>query len=186
MSVDEEFEVVNGNAKFLCRNGAAFERGQAYSQKKLCFTSTARDLLARHLLLLSKREDCFFVKFGVVPRGGMYLGRCFLMTDEAVGKVWAEYKSHPSLFCTVQDDDFVERFRELSFAYDHLWIDDDHASPPGTRRGAWVYALEACCQTRAAAARLIRDARVPSVRWSIEQVKNPPSFWTTRARRTVH
>ena len=54
----------------------------------------------------------------------MYLGRCFLTTDEAVGEVWARYKSHPALFCTVQDDDFVERFRELSHGHDKLWIDD--------------------------------------------------------------
>jgi len=128
MTVDEEFAVVNGNAKFLCRDGPASDRGEAYSQKKLCFTSTRRDLLARHLLALSKREDCFFVKFGVKPRGGMYLGRCFLATDEAAGEVWAEYKSHPSLFCTVQDDDFVGRFRELSFAYDDLWVEDESES----------------------------------------------------------
>jgi hypothetical protein len=51
------------------------------------------------------------------------------VTDQAVGEVWAEYKSHPSVFCTVQDDDFVEQFRELSFAYDDLWLDDDRKSP---------------------------------------------------------
>jgi len=94
----------------------------------LCFTSTNRDLLARHLLQLSRREDCFFVKFGVNPRGGMYLGRCFLGSDEAVGQVWAEYKNHPSLFCTVQDDDFMGHFRDLSFAYDDLWLDEEHRS----------------------------------------------------------
>ena len=118
MLVDDEFEVQNGNPKFLCRDGAAAERGESYSQKKLCFTSTRRELLAQHLLELSRRDDCYFVKFGVNPRGGMFLGRCFLATDEAVGEVWAEYKSHPALFCTVQDDDFVGRFRELSFACD--------------------------------------------------------------------
>ena len=75
---------------------------------------------------LSQRDDCFFVKYGVNARGGMYLGRCFLTTDRAVGEVWAQYKSHPTLFCTVQDDDFTERFRELSFAYDDLWLDDAH------------------------------------------------------------
>jgi hypothetical protein len=129
MTVDEEFAVVNGNANFLCRNGPASDRGQAYSQKKLCFTSTKRELLERHLLALSRRDDCFFVKFGVKPRAGMYLGRCFLATDHAVGEVWAEYKAHPSLFCTVQDDDFVGRFRDLSFAYDDLWVDDEIESP---------------------------------------------------------
>jgi hypothetical protein len=113
----------------LCRDGPARSRGDAHSHKKLCFTSTERDLLARHLLDLSRREDCFFVKFGTNARGGMYLGRCFLTSDAAVGQIWAQYKSHPSLFCTVQDDDFVETFRELSDAYDRLWLDDDNKSP---------------------------------------------------------
>jgi len=52
-----------------------------------------------------------------------------LTTDKAAGEVWAEYKSHPTLFCTVQDDDFVLRFRELYTAYDDLWVDDDTKSP---------------------------------------------------------
>jgi len=129
MTVESEFEVANGNPKFLCRDGPAFERGESYSQKKLCFTATDRQLLARHLLALSKREDCYFVKFGVRARGGMYLGRCFLQTDQAVGEVWAEYKSHPKLFCTVQDDDFVGSFRELSDVYDELWTGDDTKAP---------------------------------------------------------
>ena len=125
MTVDEAFSLRNQNPKFLCRDGPARARGPECSQRKLCFTATDRDLLARHLLELSKRDDCFFVKFGVKPRGGMYLGRCFLTSDEAIGEVWAQYKSHPSLFCTVQDDDFVSQFRERSFSYDNLWLDDD-------------------------------------------------------------
>ncbi len=65
------------------------------------------------------------MKFSTQPRGGMFLGRCFLSTDDAVGRVWAEYKSHPAIFCTVQDDDFVTAFRELSDTHDELWLDDD-------------------------------------------------------------
>lgn len=126
MAVGDEFEVQGGNPRFLCRDGPL--RGGICSQKKLCFTSTNQELLARHLLRLSEREDCFFVKFGVNPRGGMYLGRCFLGSDAAVGQVWAEYKNHPSLFCTVQDDDFVGQFRERSFAYDDLWLDEENQS----------------------------------------------------------
>ncbi|HWA75193.1 MAG TPA: hypothetical protein VG937_22805 [Polyangiaceae bacterium] len=128
MAVDDEFEILNDNPKFLCRDGRAYRPSAPYSQKKLCFTATDRDLLARHLLELSQREDCFFVKFGTRARGGMYLGRCFLTTDRAVGDVWAQYKSHPSLFCTVQDDDFTSAFRELSDAYDDLWLNDDAKS----------------------------------------------------------
>jgi hypothetical protein len=124
MSEEGAFEFAKGNTNFLCRNGAAFAGG-VFSNRKLCFTSTRRDLLERHLLALSRRSDCFWVKFGVKARDGMFLGRCFLTTDEAVGQVWTEYKRHPSLFCTVQDDDFTQRFRELSKTLGALWIDDD-------------------------------------------------------------
>jgi len=41
----------------------------------------------------------------------MYLGRCFLMDEHEVGVVWAEFKAHQRLFCTVQDDDFTAPFR---------------------------------------------------------------------------
>ena len=84
---------------------------------------------------VAERPSPDAVAFSFSPRrlhqldGGMYLGRCFLTTDQAVGEVWAEYKSHPALFCTVQDDDFVDRFRELSYAYDDLWLDDETRSP---------------------------------------------------------
>ena len=124
MSDDGGFAYANGNLNFLCRKGAAFARG-VHSNKKLCFTATRRDSLERHLLALSRRSDCYWVKFGVKARGGMFLGRCFLTTDEAVGQTWAEYKRHPSLFCTVQDDDFTERFRPLCETHSDLWIDDD-------------------------------------------------------------
>jgi len=119
-----EFEVWNGNPRFLCRDGPARSRSADYSPKKLCFTATRRALLAQHLLELSRRADCFFVKFSTNPRGGMFLGRCFLATDEAVGEVWAQYKNHPAIFCTVQDDSFIEQFRELSNTYDDLWLDE--------------------------------------------------------------
>jgi len=124
MSEDEAFAFAKGNLNFLCRNGVAFAGG-VHSNQKLCFTATRRDLLERHLLVLSRRSDCYWVKFGVKARDGMFLGRCFLTTDAAVGQVWAEYKRHPSLFCTVQDDDFTHRFRELATTYDDVWMDDD-------------------------------------------------------------
>lgn len=127
MSEDGAFAYANGNLNFLCRKGAAFTGG-VHSNRKLCFTSTRRDLLERHLLALSRRRDCYWVKFAVKARAGMFLGRCFLTTDESVGRVWAEYKRHPSLFCTVQDDDFTRRFRELADTYDDLWMDDDRRS----------------------------------------------------------
>jgi hypothetical protein len=127
-TAEGEFHVRNGNPNFLCREGPAMSR-EPYAQKKLCFTATDRELLARHLLALSKRDDCVFVKFGVKPRGGMFLGRCFMLTEEAVGELWALYKTHPAIYCTIQDDDFAERFRERCEAYDRVWLDADQQSP---------------------------------------------------------
>lgn len=121
MTIDAEFEIIDDNPKFLCRDGVASGSGATYSHRKLCFSCTDRDLLARHLYQLSKRPDCFFVKFATSAKGGMYLGRCFLTTEAAVGDVWARYKKHPSMHCTVQDDEFIRRFRKLSHAYDNLW-----------------------------------------------------------------
>jgi hypothetical protein len=43
----------------------------------------------------------------------MYLGRCFLTEEHEVGVPWAEYKDHPRLFCSVQDDDFTAPFCPL-------------------------------------------------------------------------
>lgn len=116
------------SAHFREREGGAVQDGQkpkVFSNKKLCFTATRRELLARHLLRLSERDDCVYVKYSVHPRDGMYLGRCFLSTEAAVGDVWARYKLHPSLFCTIQDDEFTTAFREASDYYEGLWLDDD-------------------------------------------------------------
>jgi hypothetical protein len=123
MHVEDEF-YIGKNPRFYCRKGPDYE-GPACSQNKLCFTSTDRELLKRHLFQLSQRVDCYFVKFSIEPRGGLYLGRCFLRTDRAVGRVWAQYKCHPTLFCTVQNDDFVHEYRDLSDHYDSIWIDSD-------------------------------------------------------------
>lgn len=128
MSLESEFQMRNGNPNFLCREGPAGLQ-EPYAQQKLCFTATDRELLARHLLALSRRDDCVFVKFGVKDRGGMFLGRCFLLTQQAVGEVWAMYKRHPTIFCTVQDDDFTERFRERCERYDGVWLDSERQSP---------------------------------------------------------
>jgi hypothetical protein len=109
--------------KFLHRTGPAYALGNNCN-KKLCFTSCDQELLAWHLYQLSLQGDCFFVKFGITARGGMYLGRCFLSNPAAVGEVWARYKDHPSLFCTIQDDDFTDGFRERCDEFDGLWVSD--------------------------------------------------------------
>jgi 8-oxo-dGTP pyrophosphatase MutT (NUDIX family) len=131
-----DFFVRGGNPTFLSRNGAAYREGAPSLGPKLCFTSTRQDLLARHLLELSRRDHCSEVKFGSNPRGGMYLGRAYMTTDEAVIDVWAEYNNHPSLFCTVQDDAFVAPFREYSDEYDFVWTDEDTRSPEVAAKAA--------------------------------------------------
>ena len=131
-----DFIVRNDNPRFLCRDGAAYGDEAPYSKHKLCFTSTRQDLLARHLLQISLRDRCYFVKFGTTPRGGMYLGRAFMTTDDAVIDVWAEYKNHPSLYCTVQDDAFVTAHRKYSDEWDDVWTTEDVKDPDVEARAA--------------------------------------------------
>ena len=93
--------------------GPAWHRNQPYCQKKLCFVATDRAMLADILRVLAERPDCHYVKYSVHPRDGMYLGRYFLVNEHQVGVLWAEYKGHPRLFCSVQDDDFTAPFRPM-------------------------------------------------------------------------
>ncbi len=96
----------------MCRDGPA--AAQPHCNKKLCFTATDKAFLVELLFELSRQPDCFFVKYSVVPKDGMYLGRCFLLTEERVGELWRQYKAHPKLTCSIQDDDFTLRFRNSS------------------------------------------------------------------------
>lgn len=95
-----------------------FGRGRTpeatYCNKKLCIVATDVEFLASLLYDLSERDDCYYVKYSIKPRDGMYLGRCFLMNEEAVGKLWRELKPHAKLMCSVQDDDFTAQFRNRS------------------------------------------------------------------------
>ena len=104
------FEPSHGGV-FMQRSGAGREPGVTYSQRKLCFVATDRTLLAETLLELSKRSDCYAVKYSVQPKNGMYLGRCFMLEDNLVGEMWQRFKRHPRLMCTIQDDDFTAQFR---------------------------------------------------------------------------
>jgi hypothetical protein len=100
-----------GYGHFMDLHGPASKSGGPYCNKKLCFVATDQELLADVLAELAERPDCYYVKYSVEPRDGMYLGRCFLMDEHEVGVVWAKYKNHPRLFCSVQDDDFTKPFR---------------------------------------------------------------------------
>jgi hypothetical protein len=96
---------------FMQRSGAGRGPGVAYSRRKLCFVATDRRFLAGVLLELSKRRDCYAVKYSVQAKDGMYLGRCFMLEDDLVGELWRLFKRHPRLMCTIQDDEFTARFR---------------------------------------------------------------------------
>jgi len=97
---------------FMARDGAA-RPGGVCSNKKLCFVSTDKRYLASLLLELSKRADCYVVKYSITPHYGMHLGRAFMISDDIVGTLWAHYKAGENVYCTVQDDDFTERFRPV-------------------------------------------------------------------------
>jgi hypothetical protein len=99
------------NGYFMELRARAWKPSGQYCNKKLCFVATDQALLASVLLELADRPDCHYVKYSVHPRDGMYLGRCFLTHEREIGRLWAEFKEHPRLFCTVQDDDFTAPFR---------------------------------------------------------------------------
>ncbi len=105
-----DFEPVH-HGVFLMRHGRGRRPGVVYSNKKLCFVATDQSFLAELLFELSNRDDCYMVKFTSQAKSGMYLGRCFLLDEHAVGTLWYQFKQHPKLMCTLQDDDFTESYR---------------------------------------------------------------------------
>jgi hypothetical protein len=101
--LEREFTSTHGGT-FMSSDGVV--RNSVAAQKKVCFVVTDKSFLVDLLYRLSLRDDCHFVKYSVHPRDGMYLGRCFLTSDTAAGHLCAEYKSHPKLMVTIQDDEF--------------------------------------------------------------------------------
>jgi hypothetical protein len=108
--IEPRFRLTQNNY-FMELLGAAWNTEGRYCRKKLCFVATDQALLADVLRELAARPDCFYVKYSVNPRDGMYLGRCFCMDEHAIGVLWARYKEHPRLFCSIQDDEFAAPFR---------------------------------------------------------------------------
>jgi hypothetical protein len=95
---------------FMRRDGLG-KKGGVGSNKKLCFVAHDKEHLVRLLLDLTYRTDCVVVKYSIASRDTMYLGRAFMTSDEVVGKLWAEFHDDPKVFCSIQDDDFADRFR---------------------------------------------------------------------------
>jgi hypothetical protein len=115
--LERQFTATHGG-KFMSRDGAA-GRSATRSEKKICFVATDKGFLVSLLHGLSMREDCCYVKYSVSARDGMYLGRCFLTSDAAAGRLCQEYKLHPKLMVTIQDDEFFEAYRAHGAAYQH-------------------------------------------------------------------
>jgi len=109
-STTKPFQVTS-NGVFMERRGAGWNDERRFCQKKLCFIATDQSVLVRVLSELADRPDCYYMKYSIKPRDGMYLGRCFLLDDQQVGTLWREYKKHPRMMCNVQDDDFTLPFR---------------------------------------------------------------------------
>ena len=99
------------NGYFMEIHGPASRVGEPCCEKKLCFVATDRAVLAEVLRELAERPDCYYVKYSTYQKDGMYLGRCFLTDEDEVGRLWAQFKEHPRLFCSVQDDEFTASFR---------------------------------------------------------------------------
>ncbi len=99
------------NGAFMERRGRGWNDGHRFSHKKLCFVATDLGLLVHVLNELADGPNCYYVKYSIDPRDRMYLGRCFLLDDQAVGTLWREYKKHPRMMCNVQDDDFTLPYR---------------------------------------------------------------------------
>lgn len=99
----------------MSRHGGA-ARSVIRSEKKVCFVATDKTFLIELLYQLSLREDCCSVKYSVSSCDGMYLGRCFLSSDAAAARLCAEYKTHPKLMVSIQDDEFFNAYRDAGSA----------------------------------------------------------------------
>ena len=106
--LETHFEV--SRKVFMLRYGLG-RQGGVSSNKKLCFVAHDKEHLVGFLLDLTRRTDCYVVKYSIEPRDNMYLGRAFMTNDEVVGRLWADLHDDPKVFCSIQDDDFTERFR---------------------------------------------------------------------------
>lgn len=95
---------------FMARFGPIGE-GNPHSEMKVCIAATDQDYLVRFLYELSLRDDCYYVKYSTRARDGMYLGRCFMATDEAAATLCQDLKAHPKFLVALQDDDYFAAFR---------------------------------------------------------------------------
>ena len=95
----------------MAARGPRYEADGPSPRYKLCVVATDLDYLTEFLRRAVTREDGYYVKYSTTPKDGMYLGRVFLASEEAVGELWAETKNDAKLMASVQDDHFIEDFR---------------------------------------------------------------------------
>lgn len=95
--------------------GKAFTPGSPPCNWKLCITATDEAYIAKTLLDISKREDCFFVKASPSSspksRDQMMLGRVFLTSQEDIGALWKKLYKDRKLMCSIKDDDATQKYR---------------------------------------------------------------------------
>lgn len=108
------------SGSFLCIDGPAKLTNKMASQQKLCFTATDFEFLKSLLKQLSKNEECYFVKTSKKSRDGMYLGRCFFTSPNKAWAIWAEYKNHPKLRVSIQNDDVRRELAKEIKSWDGL------------------------------------------------------------------
>ena len=97
--------------QYIAARGACFDEDRPSPRYKLCVVATDLDYLVRFLDRAVSRPDGYYVKYSPEPKDGMYLGRVFLDTDQALGELWAVVKDDSKLLASVQDDHFIEGFR---------------------------------------------------------------------------
>ncbi len=119
-SVNPRFRLTS-NGRFAERLGPQ-GRGVAHSEKKLCVVATDLSLLCDLLFGLSLRHDCYYVKYGLVEREGMYLGRAFMTRDAAAAELCQELKGNPRLMVSLQDDSYFNDFRTDAASH-NVWDD---------------------------------------------------------------
>lgn len=98
--------------QFIAARGPCFDMDRDSPRYKLCVVATDLEYLIEFLTRVVTRPDGYYVKYSPEPKDGMYLGRVYLDTADAVGKLWADVKNDAKLIASVQDDHFIYDYRD--------------------------------------------------------------------------
>lgn len=97
--------------QYIAARGPQYDEDGESPRYKLCVVATDLNYLVEFLTKSVTRADGYYVKYSDQPKDGMYLGRVYLASEEAVGTLWAETKDDPKLLASVQDDHFIMKHR---------------------------------------------------------------------------